>query len=205
MLTDRGVNPSGDVGDTSSTLLVRLKARNADAWARFVRLYTPLVYRWCRRAGLQEADIADVSQEVFRAVAGAIVTLHHDREGDSFRGWLRTITRNKVHDFARRKPVGADGPGGSDAHAVLHQICDPVGADPDGGTEPDDQLLVYRQAIELVLGEVNEVVRQAFLRVVVGGQHPADVAKDLQISVNSVYLAKSRLLRRLREEFAGLL
>ena len=121
-MTDAGVNSGRGPGETSSTLLVRLKAKDPEAWRRFVYLYSPRVYRWCRRAGLREADAADVGQEVFQAVAGAIGTFHHDQKGDSFRGWLRTITHNKVLDFDRRQPPSASGVGGSAGQARLFEL-----------------------------------------------------------------------------------
>jgi RNA polymerase sigma-70 factor, ECF subfamily len=84
--------------DTTSTLLRELKAQSPVAWNRLVSLYSRLMYRWCRKAGLQRADAADVGQEAFRAVARKIGVYRHDRSGDTFRGWLRSITLNKICD-----------------------------------------------------------------------------------------------------------
>src|SRR5438309_6313042 len=101
---------------TSRTLLERVKADDAAAWDRLVGLYAPLVYRWCRRYDLPEQEVADVFQDVFQAVASHIAGFRRERPGDTFRGWLRTITRNKVHDHLRklrREPAGA---GGTEAH-----------------------------------------------------------------------------------------
>jgi RNA polymerase sigma-70 factor (ECF subfamily) len=199
------VNPEGAGDATSVTLLERVRARDQAAWERFVHLYTPLVYRWCRQAGLQEADAADVGQEVFRAVAGAIAQFRRDRPGDTLRGWLYVITRRKLHDFARREGGACHGAGGSDAQRRLQQLAeaesDPASAD----TEHEDQRLVCRRAMEILLADCEERTRQAFWRVVVEGQPAAGVAQDLGLTVNAVYVLKSRLLRRLREEFAGCL
>jgi RNA polymerase sigma-70 factor (ECF subfamily) len=162
------------------------------------------VYRWCRQAGLQEVDAADVGQDVFRAVAGAIGSFHHDRKGDTFRGWLRTITRNKVRDFVRRSRADAQGVGGSEAQRRLLQVEEDRPADSEESAAEDDRLTVYRRAVELILSGYEERTRQAFLRVVVEQQPPADVARDLGLTVNAVYLAKSRILRRIREELQGL-
>jgi RNA polymerase sigma-70 factor (ECF subfamily) len=203
-VTDGGVDPDGASAHTPSSLLVRVKAQDPEAWKRFVQLYGPLIYRWCRRAGLQEADAADVGQEVFRAAAGALPDYHHDQKGDSFRGWLWTITRRKVLDFVGRKPPGAQGVGGSDAQTALQELAGPREADSDDDSAEADRLLLCRRAVELVLADCKQETRQAFLRVVAGGQRPAEVARDLGLTVNAVYLAKSHLLRRIREEFAGL-
>src|SRR5262245_63501950 len=83
---------------TSLGLLDRVRADDPAAWDRLVALYAPLVLHWCRRFALPEQDAPDVFQEVFRAVTGHIRAFRKDRAGDTFRGWLRTITRNKVHD-----------------------------------------------------------------------------------------------------------
>src|SRR2546425_622239 len=87
---------------TSSSLLERVKARDADGWRRLVRLYSPMVFDWCRQRGLQSEDAADVLQEVFQAVFQHVADFRRDRPGDSFRGWLWTITQNKLHDHFRR-------------------------------------------------------------------------------------------------------
>jgi RNA polymerase sigma-70 factor (ECF subfamily) len=184
--------------------LARVKAQEQEAWRRLVYLYSPLVYRWCRHAGLQDTDAADVGQEVFRAVARAIGRFHHDRDRGSFRGWLRTITRNKLRDGGRRQPPGGRGRGGSDAQDKLQEVAasDPPGSDADAAQHQD--LLVLRRAADLILGDCEDTTRRAFWRVVIDGQAPAYVAADLGLSVNAVYLIKSRLLRRIRDEFAEL-
>ena len=81
---------------TSLTLLQRLRANEPDAWRTTVHLYSPLLYQWCARAGLQGADADDVTQEVFRAAATHLESFRRDRAGDTFRGWLRVITRNMI-------------------------------------------------------------------------------------------------------------
>src|SRR5262245_19507135 len=135
------------------------------------------------------------------AVARGIGAFRHDRQGDTFRGWLRTITFNRVRDFVTRKPPGVDGFGGSGGHEFVSQI---LGREPENldSVEEDERLLLLRRAADLVLADCKEATRKAFLRVVIGGEEPGDVARDLGMSVNSVYLARSRLLRRMREEFA---
>jgi RNA polymerase sigma-70 factor (ECF subfamily) len=201
-VTDISVDLGESSGKTSSTLLARIRDKDQEAWGKFVHLYGPLVYGWCRRFGLQDADAADVGQDIFRTVAASIDGFHHDRQGDSFRGWLRAVTRTRVLDFLRRKARAAHGFGGSDAQAMWHELPD----DPadSGSTDEDDKLSLARRAIDMVLENSKEETRQAFSRVVVEGQNPADVARDLGMTVNAVYLAKSHTLRRIREEFAQL-
>ncbi len=187
---------------TSVSLLERIRACDQEAWERFVHLYTPLVYRWCRQAGLRQIDAADVGQEVFRAVAHGIGNYRHDRPSDTFRGWLRVLTRRKVADFGRRQDP-CQAAGGSDALARLQRFADDETPEP--ASEQEDRLLVLRRALDLVLRDFEEKTRQAFWRVVLEGQPAAEVAQALGVTPNAVYLAKSRVLRRLRDEFAGCL
>jgi RNA polymerase sigma-70 factor (ECF subfamily) len=204
-MTDGSVSEDGGAAKTPTTLLARLRERDAEAWRRLVHLYGPLVYRWCRQAGLREADAADLGQEVFLAVSRAIAGFHRDQKGDTFRGWLRTITRNKVRDFFRRMPEEGCGVGGSDAQTRLDQVVADEASGDDDPSGAEDKAIVLRRAVEALLAGCKEETRQAFLRVVVERQAPAEVARDLGISVNAVYLAKSRTLRQLREQYADLI
>jgi RNA polymerase sigma-70 factor (ECF subfamily) len=189
---------------TSLTLLDRVREFDADAWQRLTKLYTPIVYRWCRQAGLQDNDAGDVSQEVFRAVAGGIRSFRRDEDGHSFRGWLWTITRNKLRDHFRWLSSRPGAVGGSAAQQLIQNIPDslPDTAEDDGF---DAAGSIAHRALELVRAEFEERTFQAFLRVAVGGQRPADVAADLDTTLGAVCTAKWRVLRRLREEVDGLL
>src|SRR5687767_5931890 len=120
-MTDAGVRVSAEPSATSLTLLEQIRNHDPRGWERFVELYGPLVYRWCRRAGLQEADVKDVGQEVFAAVTRAIGGYQHQ----CFRGWLRTITDRKVLDHVRRRAVGGDGVGGTDGQKGIEAVADP--------------------------------------------------------------------------------
>ncbi len=201
-VTDANVPDHRRGVSTSPSLLERTRAQDQAAWERLISLYTPLIYCWCRQAGLQPADAADVGQEVFRAVARKIGNFQHNRPGDSFRGWLRVITRNKVRDHLRKR--AAAGVGGSDALRELHQVPFEEERTPET-SDADEQRLVYRQALELIRAEFEARTWDAFQRVVVEGRGPADVAAELGLTLNAVYLAKSRILRRIREEFADLM
>src|SRR5690242_16758243 len=107
---------------TSRSLLERVKADEAAAWERLVTLYAPLVFHWCRRWDLREPDIADILQEVFQSVVVHVTSFRKERAGDSFRAWLRRITRNKVLDHFRRCGREPRGVGGSDAQTRLAQL-----------------------------------------------------------------------------------
>src|SRR6516164_9076575 len=101
-----------DLPDTRPSLLVRLRNRDdSEAWRQFVEIYAPLIYGLACKRGLQDADAADVTQEVFRAVSGAVGVFQYDRNRGSFRGWLYTIARNKLNDFLARRTQAFPGGG----------------------------------------------------------------------------------------------
>lgn len=205
-MTDGSVQPSKGEGEPSTSLLVNAKNGDERAWERLVSLSSPLVLRWCRQGGVPFADAPDVGQEVYRAVYRALGAFRRDREGDSFRGWLRTITENKVRDYHRwRRRAGPGAEGGSDAHDRLQQVPQEESSASAEASEAEEKRLLYRRAVELLQSAVGPGTWQAFWRVEVEGHAPADVAADLGMSVNAVYLAKVRVRKRLRREFAELL
>lgn len=191
------------IGSTSSSLLTRAKAHDQEAWQRLTRLYGPLVDFWLRQAKLQPADTRDIFQEVFKAVAEGIGSFRKDRPGDRFRGWLRIIVRNKIADHVRRQGVHPVAAGGSEAYRQFQEI-EGRGARTEDRKELDALQQLRLRALELIQGEFEERTWQAFWRVTAEGQAAKDVAQDLGVTASAVRLAKSRVLRRLREEMEGL-
>ena len=188
---------------TSLTLLARVKSRDEQAWQRLVHLYGPVIFHWCQRAGLQPADAADLTQEVFVAVAQSIDGFRRDRPDDTFRGWLWTIARNKIRDFFSRRNGTPQPVGGSTANDRLGQIPD---TPPDlDETENDFLDTVAQRGLELIRSEFEDRTWNAFWRMAVDGQTAQDVAAELDMNPHSVRQAKYRVLRRLREELDGLL
>ncbi|MDB5310121.1 MAG: sigE 9 [Gemmataceae bacterium] len=186
---------------TSLTLLDRARNRDEDAWRRLVHLYGPLVDRWCGHRGVRGQDADDVRQEVFRAVAEGLDSFRRDRPGDTFRGWLRGITRFKLLDHFRSRQDRPEAQGGTDAHHLLQQVADqelPEDTEEDLGG-------LYRRALELVRGEFEPQTWQAFWRAAVDGHPPADIAADLGVTPAAVRKAKSRVLFRLRQEVGDLI
>jgi RNA polymerase sigma-70 factor (ECF subfamily) len=192
---------SADPSSVSSTLLERVKARRPEAWQRLVDLFGPVVYRWCRQSGVGREDAADVVQEVFSSVAAHVGDFHRESPGDSFTAWLATITRNKIRDWFRRRQGRPEARGGTDAQQQFMQI--PELSEQSGGTWASGSLT--RRALDLVRTEFENRTWEAFWRTAVQRQCPADVADDLGVTVNAVYKAKSRVLRRLRRELGDLL
>jgi RNA polymerase sigma-70 factor (ECF subfamily) len=185
---------------TSRSLLDRVKADEAAAWERLVALYAPLVFYWCRRWNLREPDIADIVQDVFQAVFMRVAGFRKEREGDTFRGWLRRITQNKVLDHLRRLGREPPGIGGSEAQTRLAQLPFPQAPEEDGNADEPVERGLFLRALELIREDFEERTWQAFWRTAVEGESPRDVAEALSMSAGAVRVAKCRVLHRLREE-----
>jgi RNA polymerase sigma-70 factor (ECF subfamily) len=184
---------------TSITLLDRLRNQDPEGWRRFVQVYGPLIYHWCRRRNVAADDAADVAQEVFQTVLAKMSEFRRTKSTDSFRGWLWTITRFKLGDFFRRHERVPTVYGGSDAVIRLHELPEIL---PDDEEHATDTTELVRRALRLIRVEFEERTWQAFWRVTIEGHAPKDVAQDMKISPDAVRMAKSRVLRRLREELA---
>jgi RNA polymerase sigma-70 factor (ECF subfamily) len=187
---------------TSFTLLDRIRSNDEEAWRRTIFLYSPLVRYWCLQKNIRPDDVEDVAQEVFRAVVAGIERFRRDRPGDTFRGWLRGVTQNKAlawHRDRRHQPAAE---GGTEAHEKIGN----VEAEPDDQPDEPGQVAgLYRRALDLVKNEFEARTWTAFWRVAVDHHETADVARDLGLSPASVRQAKSRVLRRLREEMGELI
>jgi len=205
-MTDGNVsNYSGGTPSTSMSLLQRARAKDEESWQRIVYLYSPLVYSWCRRYGLQDADTLDVSQDVFRSVFVNLNGFRRDRPGDGFRKWLKTIARNRVLDAVRRAgrtPIALEGGIAPDL-AADSSLSEEVDSDP--AELESERTTVLRRALEMVRTEFEPQTWEAFWRVTVEETTAADVATALGVTANVVYLSKSRVLRRLRDLFAELI
>jgi len=185
-----------------TSLLVRVRNLDPDAWRRLVHIYGPLVFKWCVKAGLKSEDAADVGQEVFRAVADGISKFRRDREGDTFVGWLRTITRFKVADYRRRQSTDPQAIGGTDFQIAISQLSEDMNevAEEEHADGTIDSI-VYRRALEIIKTEFEQRTWQAFWAAAIDGRPTADIADELGMTTMAVRKAKSRVLRRLRDEF----
>lgn len=192
------------IGSTSTSLLERAKARDPEAWRRLVRIYGPHVFFWCRQSGLSVQDAADVVQEVFTAVATHLAKFHRRGPGDSFRGWLRTITQNKIRDQARRGQHRPQAQGGTTAQKRLEDIPAPAS---DSG-EPAELIgssAIMHQALELIRDEFEDRTWQAFWQMAIEGRSASELGAELGMERRAVRQAKYRVLRRLRQELVGLI
>jgi RNA polymerase sigma-70 factor (ECF subfamily) len=183
---------------TSVSLLERLRQPgDAEAWARFVHLYTPLLFHWASRAGLREHDAADLVQDVLTLLVQKLPEFTYD-PAKSFRGWLRAVTLNKLRERYRRAVLPAE----KDDRA-LARVAAPVEDDPFWEAEYRQHLV--GQALRLMQAEFQPATWQACWQHVVDDKSAADVASTLGMTPGAVRAAKFRVLSRLRRELAGLL
>ena len=190
--------------ETSGSLLERLRREPDDAsWRRLVDLYTPLLRGWLRRELVPPEDADDLVQEVLAVLGRERPQFHYDRRRGSFRGWLRTITVNRLRAYWRARQTRPLATGDSDLARKLNELEDPHSALSQRWDRAHDRH-VARRLLKLIEPEFEATTWQAFRRVALDGAEPAAVAAELGISLNAVYLAKYRVLRRLREEIRGL-
>jgi RNA polymerase sigma-70 factor (ECF subfamily) len=183
---------------TSLTLLERLRTPgDQEAWSQFARLYTPILYYWCRRAGLQEQDAADLVQDVFVTLVQKLPEFQYDRQ-KSFRNWLRVVALNKWRERQRRPVL---------QHAGSAEHVEDLAGREDNWTLEETE---YRQqlvhcALPIIEPEFSPQAWQAFRQHVIEGGEASEVATRLGIRVGTVYAAKCRVLNRLRQELQGFL
>jgi RNA polymerase sigma factor (sigma-70 family) len=189
---------------TRASLLVRLRdGGDAAAWREFVRLYAPIIYGFARKRGLQDADAADLMQEVLRSLSSAAQRLEYDPARGTFRGWLFTVTRNKVFKFLESRSKRVLGTGDSNTQRRLEQHAGSDG-DLSADWEADYQRTLAAQAMERVKGEFRAATWDAFILTAVDGRTPAQVSARVGLSVGAIYVAKSRVIARLRLEIERL-
>jgi len=189
------------VPPTQPTLLVRIRnAGDQEAWERFVDLYAPLVYGFLHKRGLQDADAADLTQDVMRQVAAAAHNLEYDARRGSFRGWLFTVVQNRLTDHWRREALRERGSGDTDAQQQLNEVPQPGGLDASAQWDADYERQLFQFAANIVKQDFGEATWQAFWKTAVEGLAGKEVADELGITVAAVYLAKGRVMTRLKEQ-----
>ncbi len=183
---------------TRESLVVRLKGpRDEAAWAEFVAIYGPLIEGLARGRGWQAADAADLAQDVFRAVAGAIDRYDPDPARGSFRAWLFRIARNLMINLLASRRIRPSAIGGSDIRELLERLPAPDAAET-ALFEAEYRRRVFRWAADRVRGEFRRSTWEAFWLTAVDGRDPREAAEQVGISVGAVYIARSRVMARLR-------
>lgn len=189
--------------ETSLSLVERVRRREPEAWRQLVTLYGPIVYYWCRqRCGLNDHDSEDLGQEVFASVFRSMASFEYAANKGSFRGWLWTITINRVRDLARRRQGQTRAVGGGFPFELIECFAD---SEPPPPSDEQERSAIYRSGLELIKSEFTDRSWLAFWRTAVDGQSSADVAEELNMTAMAVRKAKSRVLSRLRRELEGLI
>lgn len=174
--------------DTPPSLLLRIREHNdGEAWASFTEVYSPLVYGFCRSRSLQPADAADVTQEVLLRVATAIQSFEYDQRIGLFRDWMARIVINEIRRFAQRRQVGQ-----------IPEGHDEPGAE--SGWNEHFQRHILQSALRRCQHRFSEQTWSLFVESWVRQVPPSEVAHQFGVSIDKVYVARSRVLKQLRRE-----
>jgi RNA polymerase sigma-70 factor (ECF subfamily) len=188
--------------DTRQSLLFRARSGTEDAWKDLTELYRPLILGWLSRQGVPAGDLEDLAQDVLLSVVRHLPSFEHSGNRGAFRAWLRTIVCSRTTDYWRSARTNANGR--SFPASALQHIADP---DSDLNRQWDEEhdRYVIRCLLDLVDQDFEPTTMQAFRRTALDGATGADVAAELGISIAAVYMAKSRVLQRIRQEGEGLI
>lgn len=191
--------------DTRITLLERIARRaplDEHAWQEFVDQYSPMIYRWCRRWGLQDADAKDVTQQVLASLPSKIAAFKYDPSG-SFRAWLRTIAHHAWSDFVGRSRRQRAASGSLDVGGIIGSID--ARSDLGQRLKAEFDLELLEQAVKRVRERVEPTTWEAY-RLTAWDEVPAaEVAARLEKKIATIYVARSKVQRMLREEIHDLL
>lgn len=193
-----------DSGATRASLLSRAKQQDAAAWRELVSLYGPLVAHWCHRCGLDSHTAADCVQDVFTSVAKSLNGFRAEGSSGSFRGWLWTITSNKIKDMVRRSRNQPSAPGGSTALHFLQNLPQDLDVPDVEPSEPQQLSDLVGRGLEQVRGEFEPRTWDIFRRCVIDQISTAIVAEEFCVTAAAVRQVRSRVLRRLRQQLGDL-
>lgn len=189
---------------TSLSLLDRLRDDDQSSWRKLTELYTPLIRNWLARGGAPPQEIEDLTQNVMAVVVRRVPEFQRGERTGSFRRWLRTIAVNVLSEFWKSRQRRTQSPGGSEFQHVLDELADPNSGLSRQWDEEHDQH-VTRRLLDWIRPQFQDKTWRAFQLVAVAGESPDEVARDLGLTVNAVFIAKSRVLAKLREEGKGLI
>jgi RNA polymerase sigma-70 factor (ECF subfamily) len=192
------------MSDTRQSLLLRAQTGEENAWKDLTDLYRPLIIAWLNRQGVPAVDLEDLSQDVLLSVVKHLPSFEHSGNRGAFRSWLRTIVCSRTTDYWRAIDARTQASGGSGATAALQQIADPE-SDLNRQWDEEHDRYVLGCLLDLVEQEFEPTTLRAFRRLALEGAGGAEVAEELGLSVAAVYVAKSRVLQRIRLEAEGLI
>ncbi len=203
MNTPQSHHESANPGSTDNGLVEGIRARDQDAWTRFVDEYSPLIYVWCRNCDLQPADALDVSQQVFHAVSRSISTFSKKSGNGSFRGWLFVVTKNLIRNYLSRTLRGPRPKGGSSIQLQLLQEPDLVDEESLCGTPSDVRDSSMQSALDAARASFDERTWQCFWLVAMEGHSAVEIAEQLGMKPAAVRQAKYRVTQRLRRDLGN--
>jgi RNA polymerase sigma-70 factor (ECF subfamily) len=186
-----------DPFETSMGLILRTREKDPESERRFVQIYFPLVMSWCRKGGLRFQDSQDISQDALSTAVRKLKHFRKDKPEHKFRAWLNKIVRHAAIDFAEKQEKQFKATGGSGS--FFNQIAFESAASETGSNNE----LIFNRALELVRANFKKKHYEAFVRVAINGMDPEQVARELGISRNVVYQAKSRILKQLKTDLRG--
>jgi RNA polymerase sigma-70 factor, ECF subfamily len=192
------------MNETRLSLLLRAQTGETNAWKDLTGLYRPLILGWLNRQGVPAGDLEDLSQEVLLSVVKCLPGFQHSGHRGAFRSWLRTIVCTRTADYWRAIDAGTRAQGGSGATAALQELADPDSELNRQWDEEHDRYVLHC-LLDLVEEEFEPLTLQAFRRLALDGVSGAEAAEELGLSVAAVYVAKSRVLARIRQEAEGLI
>ena len=192
------------MNETRQSLLIRAKAGETGAWTDLTDLYRPLILGWLNRRGVPASDLQDLSQDVLLSVVKHLPAFQHSGQRGAFRTWLRTILSSRSADYWRTKSGVTQAQGGSGAIAALQEIADPDSELARQWDEEHDRY-VLQCLLDLVEEEFEPTTLKAFRRLAIDGVSGAEAAQELGLSVAAFYIAKSRVLQRIRQDAEGLI
>lgn len=191
------------MSETRLSLLDSARAGSASAWSELDRIYRPFVLRWFTAQGLPPADAEDLAQEVLTAVFRGLPDFSHPGRPGAFRGWLRQMCLHRALNYRRAQVYRGRPVGGTDFQQQLNEVAE--GRDEEAAWDREHDRHVLRRLFERVRGEFADSTLAAFERLAFAGATAEAVARELGLSVGAVHVARSRVLRRLRELAAGMI
>jgi RNA polymerase sigma factor (sigma-70 family) len=192
------------VENTQQSLLFQAQQGDASAWQHLARIYRPLILTWQRRQGLADADAEDLTQEVLLAVLKNLSGFSHSGQPGAFRSWLKTIAINRTRDAWRARAARHTATGDSAVMEQLQRLEDPDNELSRAWDREHDRYVIH-SLLDLMQLEFETSTLTAFRRLMLDGNSVDQVGQDLGMSAGAVYMAKSRVLKRLREVAEGLI
>lgn len=203
-MTDESVSLARDSDSVSSSVLEKAVRGDQLAFTQITEIYSRLVYYWCRKNGVSDFDAFDVAQQVFIAVSRNLPAFRRDSPHQSFRAWIRAVTRSKIADYWRELEQRETAEGGSDALRRLETMAAPQ-EDEDVQELRWELTELFRQAVKFMQHEFSDRDFQAFWTATVDGCPAREVAERYGMTPNSVFIVISRMKKRVRAEFGDLI